>query len=230
MLKVEQNLSIGYSRLINLTLKEKLDKFLTEYIKYLQRGKKRVERFFKENGINGENLETNLGELEKNIEERNELKKSIDKYKITQQIVIELITNINRKKNEYKERFELFQQQITRLSDQNQHYQQEITRLKFMRNWSRITITDQNIRIRSLQDQIERFNLLGGGNSRLIRRERMPRRQQEIINKLCNENKLLSQVVAEEMIEGAIRIRTIPMFRRQEAFFLKDDDMELDTN
>ncbi|CAG8561555.1 24656_t:CDS:2, partial [Gigaspora rosea] len=100
----------------------------------VSREKKRVERFFKENGINGENLETNLGELEKIIKKRNELKKSIDKYKITQQITIELITNINREKNKYKERVELFQQQITRLSDQNQHYQQEITRLEFMRN------------------------------------------------------------------------------------------------
>ncbi|CAG8561575.1 hypothetical protein C2G38_2212572 [Gigaspora rosea] len=115
----------------------------------------------------------------------------------------------------------------------------------------------------------------------------MPKRQQEIINRLRNENQLLSQVVAGEMIEGAIselhddnqhlnqenqrldqdnqrlnqnleivrRVRDnwiasqnvqirnlqerveqysaelrIPMFRRQEAFFLEDDDMELDTN
>ncbi|CAG8857382.1 961_t:CDS:1, partial [Gigaspora margarita] len=42
-------------------------------------GKKRVEQFFKENGINGENLETNLGELEKIIKERNDYLEKLEK-------------------------------------------------------------------------------------------------------------------------------------------------------
>ncbi|CAG8829717.1 42659_t:CDS:2, partial [Gigaspora margarita] len=169
------------------------------------------------NGINGENLETNLGELEKIIKERkkyfeelekiikerNELKKSIDNNKITQKIAIQLITNLNKEKNEYKERVELFQQQITRLSDQNQQYQQEITRLsdqnyqhqqeitrlsdqnqefEIMRNLNGITIANQNIRIRRLQDQT-------------------PTRNQY----LRYENQFLSQVVVEGIVGGAQR-------------------------
>ncbi|CAG8821096.1 45111_t:CDS:2 [Gigaspora margarita] len=175
-----------HTRSSDLTPKEELDKFLTEHIKYLQREKKRVERFFKENGINGENLETNLGKLEKiikerneyleklekSIEERNELKKSIDKYKITQQIAIKLIKNLNREKNEYKEQVELFQQQITSLNDQNQQYQTRLSdqnqELEIMRNWNGIAIADQRI-------------------SRPIRQERMTR--------LRYENQFLSQVV-----------------------------------
>ncbi|CAG8786370.1 23983_t:CDS:2 [Gigaspora margarita] len=150
-----------HTRFSDLTPKEELDKFLTEHIKYLQREKKRVKRFFKENGINSENLETNLGKLEKiikerneylkklekSIEKRNELKKSIDKYKITQQIAIKLIKNLNREKNEYKEQVELFQQQITSLNDQNQQYQTRLSdqnqELEIMRNWNRIAIADQ---------------------------------------------------------------------------------------
>ncbi|CAG8840471.1 19842_t:CDS:2, partial [Gigaspora margarita] len=92
-------------------------------------------------------------------------------------------------KNEYKV-------QITRLSDQNQQYQQEITRLEFMRNWSGITIADQNLQIRRLQDQVERFSL---GE----------------INRLRNENQLLSQVVSGRMIRGAINE-------------LRDDNQRLD--
>ncbi|RIB02847.1 hypothetical protein C2G38_2289778 [Gigaspora rosea] len=225
-----------------LNPKEDLDKFLTEHINYLQREKKRVKRFFKENRINGKNLETNLGELEviikerddylkkleNSIEERNEFKKSIDKYKITQKIAIELINKLTIEKNEYKE-------QITRLSDQNQQYQQEITTLETMRSWSGITIARQNLRIRSLEDYVESFSSLGRENSRLIRQERMPRIQQERmlriqqermlriqqermqqeINRLREETHFLSQVVGGRMIAEAINE-------------LRDDNQRLD--
>ncbi|CAG8567883.1 7100_t:CDS:2 [Racocetra fulgida] len=204
-----------YTRSSGLNPKEDLDKFLTEHINYLQREKKRVERFFKENRINGKNLETNLGELEviikerddylkkleKSIEERNEFKKSIDKYKITQKIAIELINKLTIEKNEYKE-------QITRLSDQNQQYQQEITTLETMRSWSGITIARQNLRIRHLEDYVESFSSLGRERMPRIQQERMPRIQQERmqqeINRLREETHFLSQVVGGRMIAGAI--------------------------
>ncbi|RIB15876.1 hypothetical protein C2G38_2191401 [Gigaspora rosea] len=173
-------------------------------------GKKRVERFFKENRINGKNLETNLGELEK----------SIDKYKITQKIAIELINKLTIEKNEYKE-------QITRLSDQNQQYQQEITTLETMRSWSGITIARQNLRIRRLEDYVESFSSLGRERMPRIQQERMPRIQQERmpriqqermqqeINRLREETHFLSQVVGGRMIAGAINE-------------LRDDNQRLD--
>ncbi|CAG8695467.1 9905_t:CDS:2, partial [Racocetra persica] len=80
------------------------------------REKKRVELFFKENEINGKNLETNLKELEKLIKERDELRKhidelikerrgfkmSIDKFKITQTFIAQLITKLYRERNEFE--------------------------------------------------------------------------------------------------------------------------------
>ncbi|CAG8500127.1 15181_t:CDS:1 [Dentiscutata heterogama] len=149
-----------YLRSNDLTPKEELDNFLTKHIKYLQREKKRVEQFFKENGINGENLETNLEELEKIInerdelkeridkliEERNEFKKSIDKNKIIQIFAAQLIRNLHRERNQFKNLVEEHQQEITRLRDQNQRLSYH---LEIARNFNGITIANQNIRIRN---------------------------------------------------------------------------------
>ncbi|CAG8763815.1 44128_t:CDS:2 [Gigaspora margarita] len=129
------NYQYYYTHSTNLTPKEGLEKFLTEHIKYLQREKRWVEQFFKKNGINGENLETNLEELKKSLKKR----------------MISLKKGMNR-----------------------------------------ITIADQNLRIGYLQDQIGKFSF----------EERILRYQE--INRFCNENQFLNQVIERRMIKEAI--------------------------
>ncbi|CAG8492520.1 22612_t:CDS:1, partial [Gigaspora rosea] len=62
---LEKIIMTRHTRSDDLTPEQNLIKFLKENLKFLQREKKRFEKFCKENGINGNNLEQKLNELEK---------------------------------------------------------------------------------------------------------------------------------------------------------------------
>ncbi|CAG8573839.1 13980_t:CDS:2 [Cetraspora pellucida] len=68
-----------HTRSDNLTPNENLEKYFNEHIKFLQREKQRVERFFRENGIKGNDLETKLRELETFISDREKQIKQLEK-------------------------------------------------------------------------------------------------------------------------------------------------------
>ncbi|CAG8503783.1 1244_t:CDS:2 [Racocetra persica] len=143
-----------YTRSSDLTLKEELDNFLTEHIKYLQREKKRVERFFKENGINGENLETNLEELEKIIKERDELKECIDKL-IEESNEFKKSIDENKITRTFSRCGEVIggaQREISELHDDNQRLRQD---LEVRRRLGKNRIANQNVQIRNLQERVE---------------------------------------------------------------------------
>ncbi|CAG8797892.1 24013_t:CDS:2, partial [Gigaspora margarita] len=58
---------------------EQLKKFLDKHIKYLERERKRVENFFKVNGIRG-NLSEKLNELQNKIDEGVRLKDQVSQH------------------------------------------------------------------------------------------------------------------------------------------------------
>ncbi|CAG8540540.1 2513_t:CDS:1 [Racocetra persica] len=95
----------------DLTSKENLDKFYEEHIKFLLREKKRLEKFFRENGISGENLEIKLRELERIIEERIQLRENIQYLKLTQGIAYNLINELHAKKRNLQEEIRQLEQE-----------------------------------------------------------------------------------------------------------------------
>ncbi|KAF0542806.1 hypothetical protein F8M41_004432 [Gigaspora margarita] len=84
------------------TPKEHLDKFYKEHIQFLNRERKRTEKFFNENGMSVENLEIKLRELDIIIKERIQFKEEIPRLQLTQLISSDWINKLYVKKGDFK--------------------------------------------------------------------------------------------------------------------------------
>ncbi|CAG8679101.1 11672_t:CDS:2 [Racocetra fulgida] len=202
-----------YIRSSDLTPKEELDNFLTEHIKYLPREKKRVERFFKENGINGETLETNLKELEKIIKERDELKEIMI---ANQNIRIRNLQDLleNSRPMLHQERIPIGRHQ-DQLERNRGGRQQEINRLRYENQFLSHVVVEV---IGGAQREISELH---DDNQRLHQDLEIGRRLSE--NRTANQNIQIRNL--QERVEQSER--GMLMLTRQNAFRL---DHNIDTN
>ncbi|CAG8674433.1 2533_t:CDS:1, partial [Gigaspora rosea] len=99
----------------NLTPNENLEQFLTGHVEFLRRKKRRIETFFRENGITNEDLEIKLRALETIIEERDHLKEWIRQLQNTQRIVSRLISELYIEKRQFLARIQELEQENTQL-------------------------------------------------------------------------------------------------------------------
>ncbi|CAG8835010.1 5144_t:CDS:1, partial [Racocetra persica] len=97
----------------NSNPEDNLKKFLGEHIQFLQRDKKRVEKFFRKNGIQSEDLKEKLNKLQKIIDERESLKDQISKFQITTEKSKKLI----RKLRIEKQKLSIWIQQLKSKND-----------------------------------------------------------------------------------------------------------------
>ncbi|CAG8727573.1 9768_t:CDS:2, partial [Racocetra persica] len=107
----------------NSNLEDNLKKFLDEHIKFLQRDKRHVEKFFRINRIQGEDLKEKLNELQKIIVERESFKDKLNLYQITTEKSTKLIRKLHAEKQE-------FSNQIQQLKSENDDLKLQIDSFK----------------------------------------------------------------------------------------------------
>ncbi|CAG8810991.1 5923_t:CDS:1, partial [Gigaspora rosea] len=93
-----------HTRSDDMSPKENLDRFYEEHLKFLNREKKRIEIFFRKNGITGESLQSKLEELDTIIKERGQFQNVINQLRYTQQTACDLINKLHVEKREIREK------------------------------------------------------------------------------------------------------------------------------
>ncbi|CAG8746113.1 33163_t:CDS:2 [Gigaspora margarita] len=151
-----------YTRSNNKDPKEDLIKFLEKHVNFLQREKRRVEKFFKDNGIIGEELEAKLVVLRKIIDERNQNTRLIAQYQITQTIGSSIIRKLFIEKGTFKDKVCQLQLDNAELKSQLVGLQQDLHYESHLNN-RRIESLENQINILESREEIFRGELEGRG-------------------------------------------------------------------
>ncbi|CAG8586764.1 2535_t:CDS:2 [Dentiscutata erythropus] len=165
-----------HTRSDNLTPNENLERFLTGHVEFLRREKRRIETFFRENGITGEDLEVKLRALETIIEERGHLRERIRQLQTTQRTASRLIRELYNEKMQFLARIQELEQENTQLC-RDLEYEQAINgrTINNLRNQVNTLENRENIFTAVLSNQ-------GQVIPRLHRQEKLSFMRRKILN------------------------------------------------
>ncbi|CAG8646888.1 14136_t:CDS:1 [Dentiscutata erythropus] len=133
-----------HTRSNNKDPKGDLIKFLEKHVNFLQREKRWVGKFFRDNGITGEELEAKLVVLQKIIDERNQYTRVIAQYQTTQDIRVSIIRKLFIEREKFKDKVRRLQLDNAEIRSQLEILQQDLRYESYL----------NNRRIESLENQI----------------------------------------------------------------------------